>query len=320
MDPRIQKLAKLLVNYSTQTKEGDKVIISGGTEATEFISAIYKEVILAGAHPILRISLPGISPFFYKYAKKHQLERFPEEFDYIVKKANKYIGIISESNTKELTNADPKKVAQREKVTHSISDYIVNSKPKMMRVTTSFPTNALAQDASMSLTEYENFHYSACLQDWKNLKKQMQKYCSKFKKNSSVHLIGENVDLKFRVHGDKAKVDGGEENMPGGEFFMAPIRTSANGWIKFEYPAMRGGKEVTDIKLTFKDGKVIESTANKNQDFLREMLAIDENASYIGELGIGCNPKITKYTGELLFDEKIGGTIHLSLFISYKKK
>src|SRR3989344_480611 len=203
MDPRIQKLAKLLVNYSTQTKEGDKVIISGGTEATEFISAIYKEVILAGAHPILRISLPGISPFFYKYAKKHQLERFPEEFDYIVKKANKYIGIISESNTKELTNADPKKVAQREKVTHSISDYIVNSKPKMMRVTTSFPTNALAQDASMSLTEYENFHYSACLQDWKKLGKLMQKYRSNFKKNSQVHLVGENVDLRFKVHGDK---------------------------------------------------------------------------------------------------------------------
>ena len=178
---------------------------------------------------------------------------------------------------------------------------------------------ALAQEAEMSLTEYENFVYGACLQDWKKIGKQMDKIKSVFEKGKKVHLVGEGVDLKFKVHGEKAVADKGEENMPGGEIFMAPVRESLNGWIKFDYPAIEAGKEVTDIFLIFKDGKVTEATASKNQDFLREMLATDENASYVGEFGIGCNPKIKQFTKTLLFDEKIGGTIHLALGQAYKE-
>ena len=233
MDLRTQKLAKLLVDYSVFVKPGEKVVISGGSEAEEFIKAIYKEVILKGAHPILRVNLPGLSPFFYKYANKEQIERFPKEFDFIVKNAQKYIGIITETNTKELTNIDPKKIVARRKIVNPISDYIVNAKDKIRRCTVGFPCQALAQEAEMDLVEYENFVYSACLQDWKTLGRKMDKIKSKFKKNSKVHLIGENVDLTFKVHGDKAIADKGEENMPGGEVFMAPLRESVNGWIKF---------------------------------------------------------------------------------------
>ena len=319
MDLRTQKLAKLLVDYSIFVKHGEKVVISGNSEAEEFIKAIYKEVILKGAHPILRVNLPGLSPFFYKYANKEQIERFPKEFDFMVKNAQKYIGIITETNTKELTNIDPKKIVARRKIVNPISDYIVNAKDKIRRCTVGFPCNALAQEAEMDLVEYENFVYSACLQDWKTLGRKMDKIKSKFKKNSKVHLIGENVDLTFKVHGDKAIADKGEENMPGGEVFMAPLRESVNGWIKFEYPAIREGKEVTGILLKFEDGKVIEANATKNEEFLKTMLNTDENASYVGEFGIGCNPKITKFTKELLFDEKIGGTIHLALGMAYKE-
>ena len=319
MDLRTQKLAKLLVDYSIFVKPGEKVVISGNSEAEEFIKAIYKEVILKGAHPILRVNLPGLSPFFYKYANKEQIERFPKEFDFIVKNAQKYIGIITETNTKELTNIDPKKIVARRKIVNPISDYIVNAKDKIRRCTVGFPCNALAQEAEMDLVEYENFVYSACLQDWKTLGRKMDKIKSKFKKNSKVHLIGENVDLTFKVHGDKAIADKGEENMPGGEVFMAPLRESVNGWIKFEYPAIREGKEVTGIFLKFENGKVIEASATKNEEFLKTMLNTDENSSYVGEFGIGCNPKITKFTKELLFDEKIGGTIHLALGMAYKE-
>ncbi len=319
MDFRTQKLAKLLVDYSVFVKPGEKVVISGSSEAEEFIKAIYKEVILKGAHPILRVNIPGLNPFFYKYANKQQIERFPDEFDYMVKNAQKYIGILTETNTKELTNIDPKKIVARRKVTNSISDYIVNTKDKIRRCTVGFPCQALAQEAEMDLIEYENFVFSACLQDWKTLGKKMDKIKSKFKKNSNVHLIGENVDLKFKVHGDKAIADKGEENMPGGEVFMAPLRESVNGWIKFEYPAIREGKEVTGINLKFENGKVIEASATKNEEFLKTMLATDENASFLGEFGIGCNPKVTKFTKELLFDEKIGGTIHLALGMAYKE-
>ncbi|MFA5993008.1 MAG: aminopeptidase [Candidatus Pacearchaeota archaeon] len=320
MDPRTQKLAKLVVGYSVFVKPSEVVVISGSTEAQEFMVALYKEVILAGGHPVLRVNLPGLTPFFYKYAKKHQIERFPKEFDFMVKNAQKYIGIYSSSNTKELTNCDPKKMTGRDKITHIISDYIVNEKDKISRCTVGFPCIALAQEAEMDLVEYENFAYNATIGvDYKKLGKLMDKILARFRKGKKVHLIGEGVDLKFLIHGNMAAMCNGEENMPDGEVFMAPVRESLNGWIKFEYPAIRDGKEVTGVFLRFEKGKVIESRADKNEDFLKEMLATDENSSYVGEFGIGMNPKINKFTKNLLFDEKIGGTIHLALGMAYKE-
>lgn len=318
-DLRVQKLAKLIVDYSVFVKKGESVVISGSSEAEEFITALYKEIILKGAHPVLRMSPRGITPFFYRHATNEQIEKFPEIFDFIVKNSQKYIGIDTEFNSRELSNIPPEKITSRAKVTKPISDYIVNSKPKMHRVAVGFPCPSLAQDAEMDLVEYENFVFNACLLDWKKLGRQMDKIKSKFKKSSQVHLIGENVDLKMKVHGEKAVADKGEENMPGGEIFMAPIRESLNGWIKFDFPAIRNGKEVTDVYLKFENGKVIESKASKNEDFLKAMLATDENSSYVGELGIGCNPRVTKFTKNLLFDEKISSTIHLALGMAYKE-
>ncbi len=318
-DIRTRKLAQLAVRYSVFVKPGEKVIISGGSEAIPFLVELYKEIILQKAHPIVKSGLPDVSDFFYKYATKEQIERFPDEWMDTVKKADKYIGVVSELNTRELTSSNSKKITARQKIIHPISDYICNEKDKIRRCTIAYPCQALAQDAEMSLTEYENFVYSACLQDWKKIGKQLDKIKNTFEKGKKVHLIGEGVDLKFSIYGKNAVADKGEENMPGGEVFMAPVRESLNGWIKFDYPAVRGGKEVTDIFLKFENGKVIESTASKNEDFLKEMLNTDENSSYVGEFGIGCNPKIRKFTKELLFDEKIGGTIHLALGAAYKE-
>jgi aminopeptidase len=265
IDLRAQQLAKLIVDYSVFVKKGEKVIISGAEEARDFVVALYKEVILKGAHPILRFRPSGLAGFFYRYANKEQLEKFPDEFDYIVKNANKYIGISTETNTRELTSCDSKKITAREKVVHPISDYVVNEKPKIYRCTVGFPCMALAQEAEMDLTDYENFLYSACLQDWKEIGKKINKIADKFRNARKVWLKGEGVDLKFE------------------------------------------------------NGKVIESKADKNEDFLKQMLATDENSSYVGEFGIGMNPKINKFTKDLLFDEKIGGTIHLALGMAYKE-
>lgn len=319
MDPRTRALAKLVVDHALKVKPKENVIISGGTEAKEFILALYKEVVLREAYPDLRISIRETAPFFFKYAKQHQIEKFPDTFDYQTKKAQKYIGILTTTNAKALTNCDPKKIIAREKIIRPITNYICNEKEKIKRSTVGFPCQALAQEAEMSLTEYENFVFSACLQDWKKVGKKINKVLKKFKKGKSVHLIGEGVDLKFDIHGDKAITDLDGDNIPMGEVFMAPVRESLNGWIKFDYPAIEASKEVTDIYLEFKDGKVIKATASKNQDFLREMLNTDENASYVGEFGIGMNPKITRFTKKLLFDEKISGTIHLALGMAYKK-
>ena len=319
IDLRTRKLAQLAVRYAVFVKPGEKVIISGGSEAMAFLVELYKEIILQKAHPIVKIGLPDVSNFFYKYANKEQIERFPDEWMETIKKADKYIGVSTTTNTKELTNSNPKKITERQKIVHPISTYICNEKPKIHRCSIAYPVVALAQEAEMSLTEYENFVYSACLQDWKKLGKQMDKIKSVFEKAKKVHLIGEGIDLKFSISGKNVVADKGEENMPGGEIFMAPVRESLNGWVKFEYPAIEAGKEVTDIFLKFENGKVIESTSSKNQDFLKEMLATDENASYVGEFGIGCNPKINQFTKNLLFDEKIGGTIHLALGAAYKE-
>jgi len=317
-DSRTQKLAKLLVNYSVFAKPNENVIISGSSEAEELLAAVYKEVIFAGAHPVMKMSPKGLNYFFYKHAKKHQIEKYPDITEMMINKSHKYIGVGSESNTKELSNCDPEKITARAKVTKKITDLVCNNQPNMFRVSTSYPTEALAQDAEMSLTEYENFFYNACFVDWKKLSRLMEKILSNFKINSSVHLIGENVDLKMKVHGDSAKMDDGKENMPGGEIFMAPFRESLNGWIKFDFPAVRDGKEVLDVFLRFENGKVIESKASKNEDFLKAMLSTDTNASYVGELGIGCNPNVNRFSKDLLFDEKIGGTIHLALGSAYK--
>ena len=270
------------------------------------------------AIPIVRINLPDINDFFYKYANKEQLEFFPQYWMDTVKQAQCYIGIDTDTNTKELTSADSEKVTKRQKIVHPISDYIVNTRDKIRRVTIAYPCISHAQEAEMSLTEWENFVFKSCLQDWKKLGKHYDKILGRFKERSNVHLIGENVDLKFKVHGKKAKADKGEENMPGGEIFMAPFRESLNGWIKFEYPAIENGKEVCDILLKFKDGEVVEFDASKNKDFLKQMLETDKNSCYVGEFGIGCNPSITKFNKNLLFDEKISGTIHLALGMAYK--
>lgn len=319
IDTRTQKLAKLVVNYFLEVKHDSNVVISGSTEASDFITELYKTVLEAGAHPVLRLTLPGLNPIFFKYAKEHHLKKFPDIFDYTVKHAQYFIGIDTESNTRELTSTDPKKMAERSKITHPITSYIVNERDKIRRSTVGYPCLALAQEAEMSLHEYEDFVFGAILQDWVKIGKEMKKIVSKFQKGKHVRLIGENVDLKFDIHGKLAKGDVDGDNIPCGEIFMAPVRDSAKGYIKFDYPAIETGKEVTDIFLEFEKGKVVKFDASKNKAFLKEMLETDQNSSYLGEFGIGCNPKIKKFTKNLLFDEKIGGTIHLALGAAYKE-
>lgn len=319
IDERTKKLARLVVNYSLNVKKDENVIVSGSTVAEPFIIALYEEILKKDAHPILRLSLPGLDPIYYKYAKEHHLKKFPEYFDYLVRNAQKYIGIDTASNTRELSTADPSKIAERGKLIRPISDYIVNEKDKIRRCSVGYPTIAKAQEAEMPLVEYEDFVFGACLQDWDKLGKKIDQVLSRLKMGKEVRLLGNNVDLKMKINGKMAEADKGEENMPGGEVFMAPIRDSANGWIKFDYPAIRSGNEVTGIYVEFKDGKAIKIKAEKNEKFLKSMLSVDENASYLGELGIGMNPKINKFTKDLLFDEKIGGTIHLAFGMAYKE-
>ena len=319
VDERIKEVAKILVDYSVKVKKGENVIVSGTTEASELMKEVYKLIIQKGAYPTLKAGLPGTSYIYYKYASDEQLKKFPEISFYEVKKTQKYIGIISDNNTRELSNVDPKKIATRQKVTHSISDYIVNRKDKIRRCTTIFPTMALAQDAEMSLEEYENFVYGSMLQDWNKLKKRFVKIQKILNNAKEIKIIGEDTDLKLKIYKKSFIVDAGEENFPGGEIFCAPEPKSVEGHIRFTYPAIKSGVEVTNIYAEFKKGKCIKATADKNEKFLNTMLNMDKGSRYIGELGIGMNPNVTKFTKELLFDEKLIGSIHLAFGMAYKE-
>lgn len=319
VDLRTRRLAQIAVRYSVAVKAGEKVIISGGIESIPFLVELYKEIILQGGIPIVRVHLPDVNDFFYKYANEQQLKYFPDYWFNTIKEAQGYIGVNSSLNTKELTNSNSKKVAEKQKILHPISDYIVNTREKIRRVTIGYPCISLAQDAEMSLTEYENFVYSSCLIDWKKFGKRLDKISKIFEKGNEVWLVGEGVDLKFSVKGKNCVADKGEENMPGGEVFMAPVKDSLNGWIKFDYPRIVSGKQISGVVLKFENGRVVEYDAEKGKEFLSELLNTDENAKYVGEFGVGCNPKIIRYTNDLLFDEKIDGTIHLALGMAYKQ-
>lgn len=318
-DPRIKEAARILVDYSTKVKKGENVIISGSAEAAPLIKELYKLIIKKGAYPSVKVGLDGMSYIYYKNASQEQLKHFPDIYFDELKKTQVYIGIISDTNTRELSGIEPKKIAIRQKTTRKISDYIVNTQDKIRRVTTIFPTKALAQDAEMSLEEYEDFVFGSMILDWNKLNKRYKHLQGIMNNAKEIRIIGEGTDLRLNVYKKSFVVDAGEENFPGGEIFCAPEPKSVNGHIRFTYPAIRSGVEVTNIYAEFKNGKCVKATADKNEKFLNTMLDTDDGSRYIGELGIGMNPKVTKFTKELLFDEKIGGTIHLAFGMAYKQ-
>ena len=326
IDPRILKLADIVVNYSISTKldnsrsvrKGDAIQVVGDLLAKDLILEIFRIAIKKGLYPMVKVSLPGMNKIYFENASEEQLKNFPEIAMYTAKKTRGYVSIHAPKDKKELAKISPKRIAMRDKVTRTLTSYIVNERDKMRRVSLNFPTKALAKDAGMSLKEYENFLFNATNVDWKKAKKKMLKIRKFFEKGSEVRIIGKKTDITLGIKNRKFVIDAGEENMPGGEMFCAPLETKTNGHILFTYPSERDGRKIAGIYLEFKNGKVIKARAKKNNDYLQEILKL-KGAKIVGELGIGCNESIKKFTNELLFDEKIGGTIHLALGMSYKE-
>ncbi|CAG0963786.1 partial aminopeptidase, partial [Anaerolineae bacterium] len=218
-------------------------------------------------------------------------------------------------NKKAMSNVDPRAVGIRSKVLSPISEEIVNRKRWIL---TNYPTHSLAQEADMSLEEYEDFLYGATNIDWSKVKEKEMKLKGLLDKASSVRIVGKDTDLTLSIKGRKAIPCYGERNMPDGEVYLSPIESSAEGYIYYEMPAIYQGREVTGIRLRFRGGKVVEARADKNEDFLLAMLDTDKGARYLGELGVGVNYGIQKFTKDILFDEKIGGTVHLAVGRSYE--
>jgi len=233
----------------------------------------------------------------------------PKHHFELVKASDVIISIKSNSNTKSLRNVDPKKISIRSKALKNLRDERLSKRWCL----TQYPTVGYAQDAEMSLSEYEDFVYSAVLIDWNEQIKIMNRLKGIMDKTDEVRIIGEKTDLTLSIKGRNTVVGGPTHNVPGGEVFTAPIEDSAEGEIFFDLPSVVYGNEVEGIKLKFERGKVVDYSANRNETLLKSMIETDEGSHRLGELGIGTNRGIKKFTKNILFDEKIGDTIHLAI-------
>jgi aminopeptidase len=231
---------------------------------------------------------------------------------YAFDNADGWISIEAPENTRELTGLPAERLARLQSGLRPHLERMFTHELKW--VGCQYPTPSLAQEAGLSLEEFEDFLYGACLLDWDAERERMSRYAQHFDDAEEVRLVGAGSDIRIGVAGRPALVDAGGANMPGGEFFLSPVEDSAEGEIVFgEFPAVYNGREVAGIALRFEAGRVVEASATANEEFLLEMLDLDEGARRLGELGIGCNPGITRYMKNTLFDEKMDGTAHLAL-------
>jgi aminopeptidase len=320
VDSRIEKLAELCVHYSVDLKPRETVAIRGTALAFPLIHELYKECLLNDAYPMIIPSLETEFTFF-KLAKEHQLKFVSPFQKFLAETIDVMIGIFCDPNPKGLTNVDPAKIRMQRAAGRPISDILFKreAEGKFRWTGLPFPVTAQAQEAAMALPEYEDFVYSSCLVDrkdpsaeWKKIQKEQDKTCSFLNKAEEIHVVGEDTDLKFNVKGRKWINCSGQKNMPDGEVFTAPIENSVNGTVRFTFPGIYAGREVEDIKLTFKNGKVAKASAAKGDELLQQLLKI-EGADRLGETAIGTNYNITRFTKDMLFDEKMGGTIHMAL-------
>jgi aminopeptidase len=326
VDPRIESFARILVDYCTRIIPGDRVYIETSTEALPMLQEVYKQVLQRGGHPYLQLEFPEQRELYFEYMPDEPAAHLNELEAYAYERFEARIRLWSEANTKALTNADSKKQSAWAEGSSSIlkSQFERGAAGDFKWVTTLYPTRGYASQADMGLIEYENFVYKAIhalekdpVAYWKKIKDQQQHYIDAIHGHDQVHLRGPNVDLHLSIKGRKFNNSHGLHNMPDGEIYTGPVEDSLNGWVRYTYPAVNAGVVVEGAELQFKDGKVIKATARVKEDYLNQMINTDTGASYVGEFAIGLNKDIDRFTGHILFDEKIGGSFHMALGAGY---
>jgi aminopeptidase len=321
-DSRITEMAQVIVRYCLELQPGREFRIEGPYLAEALIREIYREALQAGAYPSTLIGIPGLSPIRFKYANDDQLKHISEIDRYVIEKLDAIVTLWGDWNTKELSGADSQRIAlSRSARKDFYTRYLERiGKGELRWCGTLFPTHAGAQDAEMSLDEYEDFVYGAMLLDqpdpiaqWKKVSADQARLAAILNQVKTIEMKTLDTHLQFNCEGRKWINCDGHENFPDGEIFTSPIENTVEGFIRFSFPAIFMGKEVEDVRLRFEKGKVVEAHAAKNQDFLIAMLDTDEGSRYIGEIAFGTNQGIQRFTRNTLFDEKIGGTMHMAL-------
>ncbi len=326
MDPRLEKLAKVLVGYSADVKPGNWVLIRAGVESLPLTNLVVGEVLRLGANPSVLFTSDEIDETILRTANGDQLAWISPIDQLYYDTADVLITIRSSNNTRSLTGVDPKKqTIQQNARRHLQQTFMQRAARKDLHWTlTQYPCPAYAQEADMSLHEYEDFIYGATFCDqpdpvakWLEVHAVQQRMVDWLKGKDKVVVKGPNVDLTLSIKDRVFVNSSGKQNMPSGEIFTGPVEDSVNGWVRFTYPALRGGREVDGVELHFRNGKVSKAQARKNESYLISQINSDPGASYLGEFAIGTNFGIQRFTKNILFDEKIGGTMHMALGAGY---
>lgn len=322
-DPRVQRLARVLVHYSAHIEAGDRVLIEADHEAEPLVRELIKEILGAGGHPML-VPHRDFHDTYMALASPKQLT-FTNPLKLLAYDTfESRIRVWSERNTKALSNTDKERIKTWKQANQPIlkAQFERGAQRAFKWVTTLFPTPAYAQDAEMSLEEFEQFVFQAChVQDeqddpvayWREVERKQQRIVEAVNGRERVRLKSPNCDLTLSVEGRTFLNSCGRFNMPDGEVYTGPVEETAEGWVYFGIPSVLNGNEVQGVHLEFDAGKVVSATAEKNQAFLDQVLETDEGARYIGEFAIGLNDGIQRPIRNILFDEKIGGTFHLAL-------
>ena len=320
--PLMQKWAQTLVRFSAPVHPENTVLIMGGVDAEPLLRAIYAEVVTAGGHPVIVPTFTGIEASLLNRGSDEQLTWVTPVERLWRETADVVIRVVAERNTRALSGVAPARQAVYLGARRPLIDtFIAREIAGTLRWTiTQYPTNAFAQDAEMSTEAFEAFVASACMLDrddpvaaWNELSRKQQTLVDWLTGKREIHLTGPGTNLTVDVTGRTWINADGHKNFPDGEVFTGPVETGTNGYVTFDMPAITQGRAVEGIRLAFQHGKVVEATATKNADFLIQQLDIDPGARILGEFAFGANFGIQRFTGQLLFDEKIGGTVHMAL-------
>jgi aminopeptidase len=314
-DRRWSHLGEILVNYSTRTQASDRLLITMmELETFPLTLAVYEHAVRAGAYPQVQFASAYLERALLTYGNKELIARVPDLEWSGMEWADAYVGLRGARNPHELAGISPERLAAHKRALGAISA-LRNEQTRWVLVRV--PNESFAQAAGMSLAAAMDFFFDATLRDWEEESRRYRRIRDKFQAAAQVRIVGRDTDLTFSTAGRTYVVGDGHINIPDGEVYTAPVDDSAEGVIAFEYPGLYAGRSIERIHLEFRAGEVVAATAASGEEFLQRILTIDDGARRIGEFGLGVNDGIERFVGDILFDEKIGGTIHLALGRAY---
>lgn len=310
LDQRISKLAKGLVNYSVKLQKGEKCLIEATGIDNTLVKELVKEVYNAGGFPFVWLRDSSVLRSILSGASKESISIMADYDTYIMQDMDAYIGIRGGNNTFELSDVDGK----INEMYQSLYSHKVHHEERVKKtkwVILRYPNDAMSQLAGMSTEAFEDFYFDVCTLDYAKMDKAMDSLCDLINKTDKVRIVAKDTDLSFSIKGLPAIKCSGSCNIPDGEVYTAPVKDSVNGYITYNAPSINGGIKFENVRLEFESGKIVNATANYTEK-LNEFLNVDEGARYVGEFAFGVNPYIVKPMGDILFDEKISGSIHFT--------